>query len=55
MSKNRVLLELIQKGMETGERRYQQFLALAERFRSEQDPETANHLGDELGGLVFGR
>ena len=35
-------------------RKQQQFFALAERFRNEQDPEAANRLGDELGRMVFG-
>ena len=38
----------------TIERKQEQFIALAERFRNEQDPEAANRLGDELGKMVFG-
>ena len=32
----------------------QRFFALAERLRGEQDAETANRLGDELGRFIFG-
>ncbi len=54
MSKNRMLLELIENGIDVEKRKQQQFLALAQRFRNEQDPEAANRLGDELGRMVFG-
>jgi predicted DNA-binding ribbon-helix-helix protein len=54
LSKNRMLLELIEKGIDAEKRKQQQFFALAERFRNEQDPEAANRLGDELGRMVFG-
>jgi len=54
LSKNRLLVELIETGIEAHKRKQQQFFALAERFRNEQDPEAANRLGDELGRMVFG-
>jgi hypothetical protein len=54
LSKNRMLQELIENGIEAEKRRQQHFFALAERFRNEQDPEAATRLGDELGRLVFG-
>ena len=54
LSKNRMLLELIENGIDAEKRKQQEFFALAERFRNEQDPEAANRLGDELGRLVFG-
>ena len=54
LSKNRMLLELIENGIDADKRKQQQFFALAERFRNEQDPEAANRLGDELGRMVFG-
>lgn len=54
LSKNRMLLELIESGIDAEKREQQQFFALAERFRNEQDPEIANRLGDELGRMVFG-
>jgi hypothetical protein len=54
LSKNRMLLELIENGIDAEKQKQQQFFALAERFRNEQDPEAANRLGDELGRMVFG-
>jgi hypothetical protein len=54
LSKNRMLLELIENGMNAEKRKQEQFFALAERFRNEHDPEVANRLGDELGRMVFG-
>ena len=54
LSRNRILLELIENGIDAEKRKQQQFLALAERFRNEQDPEAANRLGDELGRMIFG-
>lgn len=54
LSKNRMLLELIENGIDAEKRKQQEFFALAERFRSEQDPEAANRLGNELGRMVFG-
>ena len=54
LSKNRMLLELIENGIETEIRKQERFFALAERFRNEKDPEAANRLGEELGRMVFG-
>ena len=54
LSKNRMLLELIENGIDAEKRKQEQFIALAERFRNEQDPEAANRLSDELGRMVFG-
>ena len=54
LSKNRMLLELIESGVEAEKRKQQQFFDLAERFRNEQNPEVANRLGEELGKLIFG-
>ena len=54
LSKHRMLLELIENGIDAEKRKQQQFFALAERFRNERDPEAANRLGDELGRMVFG-
>lgn len=54
LSKNRMLLDLIESGIDADKRKQQEFFALAERFRNEQDPEAASRLGDELGRMVFG-
>lgn len=55
LSKNRMLLELIENGIDADMRKQDQFFALAERFRNEKDAEAAKRLGDELGRMVFGR
>lgn len=54
LSKNRMLLELIESGLDAQTRKQEQFFALIERFRDEKDPEIAKQLGDELGRIVFG-
>jgi EAL domain-containing protein (putative c-di-GMP-specific phosphodiesterase class I) len=54
LSANRLIVELIEDGMEAQTRKQQQFFELAERFRSASDPEEARRLGDELGRMVFG-
>ena len=54
LTKNRMLLKLIENGIDAEKRKQQQFFALAERFRNEQDPEVASRLGDELGKMVLG-
>ena len=54
LSDNRVLVELIELGIEAREQKEKAFFDLAERFRNASDPEQAKRLGDELGHLVFG-
>jgi hypothetical protein len=54
LSDNRVLVELIELGIEARKRKEKAFFELAERFRAASDPEQAKRLGDELGRLVFG-
>lgn len=54
VSKNRILLELIENGIHAEMRKQEQFFALAERFRNEKDLETVRRLGEELGRMVFG-
>jgi len=51
---NRVLIELIEQGIEGGKQKEQAFFHLAERFRAASDPSEAKRLGDELGRFVFG-
>jgi predicted transcriptional regulator len=55
LSDNRVLVELIEQGIETRQRKEREFFDLAERFRAASDPEQVKHLGDELGRFVFGK
>ena len=54
LSANRVLLELIEHGIDAEKRKEQQFFELAERFRSATEPADAKRLGDELGRMIFG-
>lgn len=54
LSSNRMLVELIENGIEAEKRKQQEFFELAERFRNASDPEEVKRLGDELGRVVFG-
>jgi hypothetical protein len=54
LSSNRMLVELIENGIEAEKRKQQEFFELAERFRKATDPEEAKRLGDALGRMVFG-
>ena len=53
LSANRMLLELIENGMEAEKRKQQEFFDLAERFRSATDPEDVRRLGERMGRMVF--
>jgi len=54
LSDNRVLVELIEQGIEARQQKEKAFFQLAERFRSASDPEQVKQLGDALGRFVFG-
>ena len=54
VSANRMLVELIENGMEAEKRKQREFFDLAERFRSATDPQEAKRLGDQMGRMVFG-
>jgi len=54
LSDNRVLVELIEQGIEAQQQKEEAFFQLAGRFRSASDPEQVKRLGDELGRFVFG-
>jgi hypothetical protein len=54
LSDNRVLLELIEEGIEARKHKEQAFFELAGRFRASRDPVEVKELGDELGRFVFG-
>jgi hypothetical protein len=54
LSSNRMLVELIENGIEAEKRKQQEFFELAGRFRNATDPKEAERLGDELGRMVFG-
>ncbi|HTA22059.1 MAG TPA: hypothetical protein VK763_00885 [Terriglobales bacterium] len=54
LSDNRVLVELIEQGIEAQQQKEKAFFQLAERFRAASDPEQVKQLGDQLGHFVFG-
>jgi hypothetical protein len=54
LSSNRMLVELIENGIEAEKRKQQEFFKLAEEFRNAEDPQEAKRLGDKLGRMVFG-
>jgi hypothetical protein len=54
LSDNRILVELIEEGIEAQKKKETSFFQLAERFRATEDAEEARQLGDELGRFVFG-
>lgn len=54
LSDNRVLVELIEQGLEARRQKEKSFFDLAERFRAATDPTEAKALGEELGRFVFG-
>jgi predicted DNA-binding protein len=55
VSANRILVELIENGIDSEERNQQEFVELPERFRSATDPKEAKRLGDHLGRMFFSR
>ncbi len=54
LSDNRVLLELIELGIQAQKEKERAFFELAHRFREAEDPKDVQQLGDELGRFVFG-
>jgi hypothetical protein len=54
LSDNRVLVELIEQGIEAQQQKEKTFFQLAERFRAARDPGQVKQLGEELGRFVFG-
>lgn len=54
LSDNRVLLELIEQGIEARQQKEKAFFELADRFRAARNPGEVKQLGDELGRFVFG-
>lgn len=54
LSGNRVLVELVELGLEARKEKEKAFFDLAERFRDAEDPKQVRQLGDELGRFVFG-
>ncbi len=54
LSANRMIVELVEEGIETQKRKQREFFELAERFRTATDPKDVERLGDDLGRMVFG-
>jgi hypothetical protein len=54
LSANRMLVELIENGVEAEKSKQQEFFNLAERFRRATDPKEVNRLGEQMGRMVFG-
>ena len=54
LSANRMLVELIENGIEAEKQKQQAFFDLAERFRSASDPKEVKRLGEQIGRMVFG-
>jgi metal-responsive CopG/Arc/MetJ family transcriptional regulator len=54
LSDNRILVELIEEGIEARKQKEKAFFDLAERFRAAQDAEEAKKLGDQMGRMMFG-
>ena len=54
LSANRVVVELLEEGLEARKRKEKAFHDLAERYRSAIDPNEVERLGEQLGRMVFG-
>jgi len=54
LSDNRVLVELIELGIEASAQKENDFFELVERFRSAKDSAESKRLGEELARFVFG-
>ena len=55
LSASRMLVELVEEGLEARKQREKAFFQLADRFRAATDPKEVERLGDELGRMVFGQ
>ena len=51
---NRILVELIENGIQAEQQKEKAFFELAERFRAATDPEEVRVLGEKMGRMVFG-
>jgi hypothetical protein len=54
LSANRVIVELLEEGIEAQKRKQKEFFELAGRFREATDPKDVQRLGNDLGRMVFG-
>ena len=55
LSANRMLVELVEEGIEAKRQKEKAFFELAERFRAAADAKEVERLGEQLGQMVFGR
>jgi hypothetical protein len=53
LSANRVLVELIEEGIEAQKQKEKAFFDLVKQFRAASDPKDIERLGEELGQMVF--
>jgi hypothetical protein len=53
-SANRVLVELIEAGLESREAEKKHFFALADRLTESKDPDERDNIKEELARLTFG-
>jgi hypothetical protein len=54
LSANRMIVELIENGIEVEKRKQEKFFDIAEQFRNATEPDEVKRLGDQLGRMVFG-
>jgi hypothetical protein len=55
LSASRMLVELLEEGIEAKKQKEKAFFELAEHFRSATDPKEVERLGEKLGEMVFGK
>ena len=53
-SANRVLVDLIETGLQAKEAERERFFALARRFKESSDPAESDRLKEELARTIFG-
>jgi hypothetical protein len=53
-SANRVLVDLIEAGLQAKEAEKERFLTLARRFKEASDPRESERLREELASMIFG-
>jgi hypothetical protein len=54
LSANRVLVDLIETGLQARESERERFLTLARRFKESSDPDESDRLREELAHVIFG-
>ena len=54
LSDNRVLVELIEEGIESRKQKEKAFFELVERFRTSKDPDEIKQLADQMARFLFG-